>query len=159
MVWKGGEESGIVWSVFEDQYSLRKKEVINKIMISLQSSSPGCSGGRAGRGWRWNLNPTKNSPVAPVNWVVRFPPISTKRKSKQTLKKKGAKGSDVFSSVIYANQHFVSIFLMQIFKFQRHSCKLSFLFLHCHQSALENLFAGYTMLHRWLTNEVDKIDF
>ena len=34
-------------------------------------------------------------------------------------KKKGAKGSDVISSVIYANQHFASTFLMQIFKFQR----------------------------------------
>ena len=34
-------------------------------MTSLQSSSPGRSGGRAGRGWRWNFYPTVNSPVAP----------------------------------------------------------------------------------------------
>ena len=31
------------------------------------------------------------------------------------------------------------------FKFQGHSCKLSFLFLPYHQSALESLFAGYWM--------------
>ena len=80
-------------------------------------------------------------------------------KCKQTLKKKGAKGSDVFSSVIYANQHFTSTFLMHIIiKFQRCSSKLSFLFLpHC-PSAPESLLAGYNMLHRWLTKEVDKIE-
>ena len=39
-----------------------------------------------------------------------------------------AKGNDVITNVISANQHFTSIFFMQIFKFQRHNCKLSFLF-------------------------------
>ena len=43
-------------------------------------------------------------------------------------------------------------------KFQRCSSKLSFLFLpHC-PSAPESLLAGYNMLHRWLTKEVDKIE-
>ena len=51
-------------------------------------------------------------------------------------------GNDIISNVISANQHFASTFLMQIFKCQRLSCKLSFLFLpHC-QSALESLLAG-----------------
>ena len=132
-------------------------------MINLHSSSPGRSGVRAGGGWRWNLNPTKNSPVAPCELGCQISTSQHEAEKSANVnkhwKKKGAKGSDVFSSVIYTNQHFASTFLMQIFKFQRHSCKLSFLFLHCHQSALENLFAGYTMLHRRLTNEVDKIEF
>ena len=38
-----------------------------------------------------------------------------------------AKGNDVITNVISANQHFASTFSMQIFKFQRRSCKLSFL--------------------------------
>ena len=38
-----------------------------------------------------------------------------------------AKDNDVITYVIFANQHFASTFSMQIFKFQRRSCKLSFL--------------------------------
>ena len=38
-------------------------------------------------------------------------------------------------------------------------CKLSFLFLPHRPSATESLLAGYTMLSRWLTKEVDKIEF
>ena len=34
---------------------------------------------------------------------------------------------------------------MQLFKFQRHSCKLSFFFLPCHQSDPESLLPGYTV--------------
>ena len=44
--------------------------------------------------------------------------------------------------VISPNQHFTSTFVMWIFKFQRHSCKLSFLFLPRFQSALESLLVG-----------------
>ena len=52
-------------------------------------------------------------------------------------------GNDVISNVISANQRFASTFSMQIFKFQRRSCKLSFLFPRHRQSALESLLAGY----------------
>ena len=45
------------------------------------------------------------------------------REFKQTLKTR-AKGNDVITNVISANQHFASTFSMQIFKFQRRSCKL-----------------------------------
>ena len=38
-----------------------------------------------------------------------------------------AKGNDVVT-VISTNQHFALTFSIQVFKFQRHSCKLSFLF-------------------------------
>ena len=38
------------------------------------------------------------------------------------------KGNDVITNVISANQHFTQTFWMQIFKFQRCSCKLSFTF-------------------------------
>ena len=84
----------------------------------------------------------------PVDWAVRLPPISTKwkwawirnlHKHWQTR----AKCNDIIANVISANQHFPSTFSMQIFKFQRHSCKLSFLFLPHRQSALESLLTGY----------------
>ena len=53
-----------------------------------------------------------------------------------------AKGNDVITNGISANQHFAWTFLMQIFKFQRRSCKLSPLFPPCRQSAPESLLAG-----------------
>ena len=54
-----------------------------------------------------------------------------------------AKGNDVITNVISTNQHFTLTFSMQIFKFQRRSCKLSYLFpLRC-QSAPESLLASY----------------
>ena len=39
------------------------------------------------------------------------------------------------------------MFSMQIFKFQRCSCKLSFLFPPCCQSAPDSLLAGYAIYH------------
>ena len=52
-------------------------------------------------------------------------------------------GNDVITKDISANQHFASTFAVQIFKFQRRSCKLSFLFPPRHQSAPESLLEGY----------------
>ena len=60
------------------------------------------------------------------------------RKSKQTLKNT-CQGNDVITDVISANQHFVSTFSTQTFKFQRRSCKLSFFFPPRHQSSPESL--------------------
>ena len=60
------------------------------------------------------------------------------RKCKQTLKNT-CQGNDVITNVISANQHFVSTFSTQTFKFQRRSCKLSFFFPLRHQSAPESL--------------------
>ena len=54
-----------------------------------------------------------------------------------------AKHNNVITNVISANQHFASTFSMQIFKFQKRSCKLSFLFPPRRQSAPESLLAGY----------------
>ena len=51
---------------------------------------------------------------------------------KQTLK-------NMLTNVISTNQHHASTFSMQIFKFQRQSCKVSFLFPPCHQIAPERL--------------------
>ena len=53
------------------------------------------------------------------------------------------KGNDVITNVISANQHFASIFSIQIFKFQRRSCKLPFLSPSRHQNAPESLLTGY----------------
>ena len=49
------------------------------------------------------------------------------RKCKQILKNT-CQGNKVITNVISANQHFVSTFSTQKFKFQRRSCKPSFLF-------------------------------
>ena len=89
-----------------------------QITISLKSSSPGHSDGRAGRGWRWNLNPTVNSPVAPRELGCQISANQHEAEKSANVNKhwkpKGAKGSDIISSVICANQHFASTFLMQI---------------------------------------------
>ena len=53
-----------------------------------------------------------------------------------------AKGNDVITNVISTNQQFASIFFMQIFKFQRHNSKLSFLFPPHRQSIPESLLTG-----------------
>ena len=53
-----------------------------------------------------------------------------------------AKGNDAIINVISANQHFASTFSMQIFKFQRRSCMLSFLFPSRCQSAQKSLLTG-----------------
>ena len=47
------------------------------------------------------------------------------------------------SLLMSSTQHLASTFSMKIFKFQRHSCKLSFLFLLRHQSAPESLLTDY----------------
>ena len=72
---------------------------------SLRVSSPGRSGGGTGKGRKESLQ---------LN-------------VKNTWKHAHAKGNDVITNVISANQHFASTFSMQIFKFQRRSCKISFL--------------------------------
>ena len=63
---------------------------------------------------------------------------------KNTWKQVRAKGNDVITNVISANQHFASTFSMQIFKFQRRSCKISLLFPPHLQSISESLLAGYS---------------
>ena len=93
----------------------------------------------------WNLNSTSNPPVAPRRLVQ----ISANQREAETSAnvnkhwKTRGKGNDVITNVISANRHFASTFSMQILKFQRGSCKLSFLFPPCRQSAPESLLAGY----------------
>ena len=93
----------------------------------------------------WNFNSTSNSPVAPRRLCCQ---ISANRREAEPSAnvnkhwKARAKGNDVITNVISANQHVASTFSMQIFKFQRRSCKLSFLFPHRRQSNPESLLAG-----------------
>ena len=63
------------------------------------------------------------------------------RKCKRTLKNT-CKVNDVTTNVISANQHLASTFLMQIVKFQRRTCKLSFLFPPRRQSTPESMLAS-----------------
>ena len=48
------------------------------------------------------------------------------RSGKEHSKTCAIKGNDVITNAISANQHLASTFLMQIFKFKRRGCKLSF---------------------------------
>ena len=74
-----------------------------------------------------NLNSTSNTPVAPCRLSCH---ISANQREAETSAnvnkhwKTRAKGNDVITKVISANQHFASTFSMQISKFQRRSYKL-----------------------------------
>ena len=121
---------------------------------SLKASSPGRFGGWVEKGRRacHHVSGIWIPPSIPlwlhVNWAVNQSERRSVRSGKSANVNKywktHAKGNDIITNVISANQHFASIFSMQIFKFQRRNCKLSFLFLpHC-QSAPDSLLAGYT---------------
>ena len=93
----------------------------------------------------WDLNSTSNCPVAPGRLSSEISGKQREAESSANLNKHcktSAKGNDVSTNVISANQHFASTFSNQIFKFQRRSCKLSFLFPPRRQSASESLLAG-----------------
>ena len=79
----------------------------------------------------WNLNSTSNSPVAPCRLSCQISPSQRDAKTSANVNKHlktRTNGNDVVTYVISANQYLASTFSMQIFKFQRCSCKLSFLF-------------------------------
>ena len=101
---------------------------------SLRASSPGRSDGGAGKGKEslqlrlWKLNSTSNSPVAGRRLSCKISANQRKAETSANVNKHWktrAKGNDVISNVISANQHFAPTFSMQIFKIQGRSCKLS----------------------------------
>ena len=72
------------------------------------------------------LNSTCNSPVAPRRLSCQISANQGEAKTSANVNKQWKtiiKGNDVITYVISANQHFASTFPMQIFKFQRRSCK------------------------------------
>ena len=95
----------------------------------------------------WNFS---NSPVAPGQLSCQ---ISANQREVETSAninkhwKARAMGNDIITNVISANQHFASTFSMQIFKFQRRSCKLSFLFPPRRQSAQERCSQARDAIH------------
>ena len=125
----------------------------SRCLHSLWASSPGHPGSRAGKGRRacnyvdlWNLNNCIKK-VDVKCWLVEMILVMTSLPLAHVLKcfftfmlisalrwlaeiwqfsRRGAKGE-----------------LEVEFKFQRRSCKLSFLFPPCHQSTLETLLTGY----------------
>ena len=114
--------------------------LVNKLWGSLQASSPGCSGCGAGI-----FNSTSNSPVAPILLSCQLSAHQCETEMRATVNKHWkihAKGNDVITNVIYANQHFALTFWMQIVKFQRRSCKLSILFPPHRKRAPESLLTG-----------------
>ena len=83
----------------------------------------------------WNLNSNSNSPVARRRLeqpdFCQSAQSRNERECKQTLKNMcQARVMIIISNnyIISTNQHFKSTFSIQIFEFQRHSCKRSFLF-------------------------------
>ena len=94
---------------------------------------------------RGAVNSTSNSPVAPFRLSYQISPNQREAETRANVnkhQKTRAKGNDVITNAISANQHFASTSSMQVFKFQRHSCKLSSLFPPHRQSAPESLLAG-----------------
>ena len=68
-------------------------------------------------------------PPIPVDWGVRFSAYQSKAKTSANVNKHWktrTKGNGVITNITSANRHFASSFSMQIFKFQRRSCKPSF---------------------------------
>ena len=93
----------------------------------------------------WNFNSTSKSRVAPRRLCCQI--SANRREAERSANvnkhwKARVKGNDVITNVISANQHVASTFSMQIFKFQRRSCKFSFLFPHRRQSTPKSLLAG-----------------
>ena len=71
------------------------------------------------------FNSTSNSPVVPRRLSCQ---ISDNQHEVETSANVNTfQGNDDITNVTSANQHFASTYSMQIFKFQRRSCKLSFL--------------------------------
>ena len=97
---------------------------------SLRASSPGRSDGGAGKGKEslqlrlWKLNSTSNSPVAGRRLSCKISANQRKGETSANVNKHWktrAKGNDVISNVISANQYFAPTFSMQIFKIQGRS--------------------------------------
>ena len=102
-------------------------------LISLRASSPGTkAAGREMEELRlWNFNSTSNSPVFPCRLSCQLSDNQHEAETSTNVNKNWktrSKGNDDITNVISANQHFASTFSMQIFKFQRRNCKLSFFF-------------------------------
>ena len=85
---------------------------------------------RRGGKWKRSLQLTSNSPVVLRRLSGQLSDNQHEAETSANVNKNWktrSKGYDVITNVISANQHFASTFSMQIFKFQRRSCKLSFL--------------------------------
>ena len=112
-------------------------------LISLQASCQEHSGGGAGKGRRacyctsgiWisaSKKLMRNSHVAPCQLSCQISANQCKVETSMNVNKHWktcVKSNDIIANVISILQHFASTFSMQICKFQRRSCKLSFLFL------------------------------
>ena len=119
-----------------------------RIITKPRSKLSGRSGGGAGKGRRacnyvsgiWIPPPV---PLwLPVDRVVNQREAETSANVKKHWKTH-ARGNEVITNVMSANQHFASTFSMQIFKLQRRGWKLSFFFPPRRQSAPVSLLAGY----------------
>ena len=112
------------------------------IIDGLWASSSGRSDGGAGKGRR-DCNYVSGIWIPPPI-PCGYPSTKLSDFSANVNKhwKARAKGNDVIAKVISANQDFASTFSTQIFKFQRCSCKLSFIFPPRRQIAPESFLAG-----------------
>ena len=150
-VWKGGAGTDLAFLLLLPSGAsvTAITNIVFFLASSLRASSPGHSGGGAGKGKR-ACNYVSGILIPPPI-TLRLPvdcQISANQREAETSAnvnkhwKIRAKGNDAITSVISAKQHFASLFSMQIIKFQRRSCKISFLFPPHRQSAPESLLVG-----------------
>ena len=92
----------------------------------------------------WDLKSTYNSPVTPRQLSCQISANQRKVEMSANVNKHWIT-HDIITNVISTNQRFALTFSMQLFKFQRRSCKLSFLFPPRCQSDPESLLPGYTV--------------
>ena len=117
-------------------------------LLSLRASSPGRSSGEREKE-RELATTCLEVPWAPRRLSCQISANQGEAETSASVNKHWkarAKGNDVITNVISANRHFASTFSMQIFKFQRRSCKVSFLFPPRRQSAPESSLSGDSLL-------------
>ena len=118
--WCGQIRSYCWYSIGSPSYRETVLSVLRNTFLCktiLQVSSPGHSGGGAGKLLLelllWNLNSTSNSPVAPRQISCQISANQRKAEMSWSVKKHWkthTKGNDIITNVISTNQHFSLLF-------------------------------------------------
>ena len=100
----------------------------------------------------WRLDSTSNSPVAPRRLSCQISANQREEETSANETKVGKHVPGVMTSLLMSSLpisfHMNFFDTKKIFKFQRRSCKLSFLFRSRHQSAPESLLSGLLALNQ-----------
>ena len=150
--WCGQIRSYCWYSIGSPSYRETVLSVLQNAFLCktiLWVSFPGHSGGGAGKArraiattsleFKSHLSFPCGSSSTKLSNFRQSAQSRNERECKQTLKNTHQGYNDIITNVTSTNQHFSLTFSMQIFKFQRYSCKLSFLFPLCRQSTPESM--------------------